>query len=263
MTRLSTIRAVHSLRGHWAPVSFGIVTAVFLAMTANGGSEPRDTPPGMEVLPAKVAGAVEFVPGKFGQAIKLKDGKGLRYVCNAKSFPVEEGTFSCWLRAPKGVSKVLFTTAKGNYLLRIWPHSKTEKGAWQSVVPYAGVQKRHGFCQSPMALDNWYQLTMTWILNKDDPNGKGRLHVYVNGLGGQHRYQYKWKAPFDYNLDPGDYFDLGLLPCEIDDVVLLDKFLTPEEVRKMYFSGPHEPGERTRMHISFDGSKADGVVRRL
>ena len=236
-----------------------VALIMMVAMVAGFAAAEGET--GMESLPAEVAAQTEFIAGRYGQAIRLKDSKGLRYLCDRKTFPVEEGTFSCWIRAPRGVCRKLFTTESTNVLLRIWPHSKDDKDAWQSVVPYGGVQKRNGFCESPMLIDTWYQLTMTWILNKDNPNGKGRMHLYVNGQGGQSRYQHKWMAPFNYDLNPGAYFELGLLPCELDDVVILDKFLSPEEVRKLYFSAPHQPGEHTRFYLSFDGNTPDGLVR--
>lgn len=232
------------------------------AMTARPGAAIAMGGFDMRSLPAEVAAQTEFTAGRYGKAIRLKDGKGLCYPCHGKTFPVEEGTFSCWLRDPKAICRILFKTANENYMLRVWPLGKPEKGKRAATVPYAKVQKQNGFCHSPAMAEGWYQWTMTWILNKDDPNGKGRLHIYVNGLGGRGRYQYKWQAPFDYQLDPSAWFELGLLPCEMDDVVILDEFLSPEEVRKMYFSGPHEPGPHTRIYIHFDEGKADGLVRK-
>ncbi len=230
-----------------------ILAILSVALESSSSAEP---------LPAQISGAIEFVSGKYGKAVRLKDDKGLRYVCDRAVFPVEEGTFSCWVRDPKVICRTLFRTANENYMLRVWPLGKPEEGEKPATVPFAKVQQQDGFCHSPAGGEDWYQWTMTWILNKDDPSGKGRLHVYVNGLGGHGRYQYSWKAPFDYQFDPGAWFELGLLPCEIDDVVILDKFLTPEEVRRMYFSGPHKAGQHTRVHISFDDGKADGLARK-
>ena len=60
-------------------------------------------------------------------------------------------------------------------------------------------------------------------------------------------------------LVPKSEMGQGIYTGLFDEVVFLDKAMTPEEVKRMYFTGRHTPDEHTRWYVNFDKGNADGV----
>jgi hypothetical protein len=209
------------------------------------------------LVPAQVLGAVEYVPGKYGLAVQTQTAQGIHYPCGRATFDPAEGTFACWVKASAYHCVWAFRMENEMHLkLGMW-HDKaqagepTKDGYVYEPFPFYG---NTGLASRSLMLpDIWYHVAMTW--NFRDPKARGLLWVWVNGQRGQGPVRID--PPFDQ--DPGKTLLVGTYPGAFDDVVFLDKALTDEEIKRLFFSGSFTPDEHTRLYVSFDGRNCDGV----
>ena len=234
---------------------------VAVTAMAQAGEEPVAT----HIVPGAAVGAIELGPGKFGTACAFADqridGKrrvGVAYPCNARTFDPKQGTFACWIKAPSYHCKTVFSTESDVFKFCMW-HNKDQQGRY-FYFPFSFIQWKHrrynGAYLSRMEPGLWYHIAITW--NLANQRARGYIRTYVNGVTGKRAA--RLEPPFDYTT--GDTLTIGQFQCAMDDVVMLDKVLDLEGIRRMFFSAPFTPNEHTLLYVSFDSGTTDGLTTR-
>jgi len=214
-------------------------------------------------IPGSVFGEIEYVQGKYGKAALLKgkfvEGKtqiGIEYPCNSDTFAPREGTFACWVKASNYGCVCLFRTENDKYQLNIWHNKRKNREGVEEFYyfPYACVGEGRYMPMSEMWPDFWYHVVMTWDLK--DPNKRGILRTYVNGRATSPR---PLLLSATLNLETGKTISIGRFPCLLDEVLILDKALSEEEVNILFFGGSFSPDKNTKLYISFDDASCYGI----
>jgi len=213
------------------------------------------------VVGGTARGAVAYVPGKYGLAASLtgrnEGGKtfyGIDYPCNAQTFNAREGTFACWVKAPAYNCRTLFSAGE-LHAFHIWHNKQKDEAGNERYVyfPYATMCSAKGWHLSYMEPDIWYHVAVTW--ESTNPQARSQVRMYVNGQGTARAL--KGEPPFDAAILPT--LSIGLFEVTLDEVVLLDRALSDEEVKRLFFLGAFRPDEHTRLYMSFDDRTVNGV----